>query len=584
MDIRTHLQDHLLLFDGAMGTYYAALGGKGSCEEANLTAPETIAAIHRAYVDAGARAIKTNTFGLRPHAMGREKCFSLLDAAWDLAAPFGGRACLFGDLGPCSPEAADPAGEYIALAERFLAKGAKHFLFETLPDAAGISEAAAFIKGRDPEAFILVSFAAGPDGFTPAGRLARELLKTCAGDPNIDAVGLNCGTSPRDMAALAAALGPLDKPLSLMPNAGYPTVLGRRTWYQGAPDYFGSQLRELCARGAAILGGCCGTTPEHIASAARALREPLPKRILPAPAAEKARPEAGENPFWQALCDPGKKPVAVELDPPEAAEVEKFMAGARELQQAGAAILTIADCPIARARMDSSLLACKVRRELGMQALPHMTCRDRNLNATKALLLGLHVEGVRNVLAVTGDPIPSASRDEVKSVYNFNSRMLARYIAALGQTVLPAPFQVFGALNVNARNFSVQLDLARQKVENGMCGFLTQPVLTEAALENLRRARQTLDARILGGIIPIVSHRNAVFMDNEVSGISVGEDIIRRYEGLDRAAGEDLAVELSLEAARKMADLVDGFYLITPFGRTGLMARILGAMEREGLI
>lgn len=221
-----------------------------------------------------------------------------------------------------------------------------------------------------------------------------------------------------------------------------------------------------------------------------------------------------------------------------------------------------------------------------MEALPHMTCRDRNLNATKALLLGLCAEDVHNVLVVTGDPIPSASRDEVKSVYNFNSRMLARYIRGLNETALPTPFRVFGALNLNAVNFKVQMDLAHKKAENGVCGFLTQPVLTRQALENLKTARESLppEVKLLGGIIPVVSHRNAVFMNSEVAGITVDEAVIRRYEGLDRAAGEDLAVEISGQVARDMAPWVDGFYLITPFGRTGLMARIMEQMRSDGLI
>ncbi len=210
--------------------------------------------------------------------------------------------------------------------------------------------------------------------------------------------------------------------------------------------------------------------------------------------------------------------------------------------------------------------------------------RDRNLNATKALLLGLCAEDVHNVLAVTGDPIPSGSRDEVKSVYNFNSRMLAKFISNLGEASLPTPFHIFGALNVNARNFRVQLDLAREKARNGVCGFLTQPVLTREAMENLKLARRTLDARILGGIIPVVSYRNAVYMNNEVSGITVDEAVTARYEGLDRAAGEELATEISVAVARETAPYVDGYYMITPFGRTGLVRRILEEMRSEGLI
>ena len=219
-----------------------------------------------------------------------------------------------------------------------------------------------------------------------------------------------------------------------------------------------------------------------------------------------------------------------------------------------------------------------------MDAVPHMTCRDRNLNATQALLLGLSAEGIRNVLVVTGDPIPSAERDAVKSVYNFNSRKLIKYIDGLNSAMLTHPFHIFGALNVNVRNFRMQLDLARQKEENGCVGFFTQPVLTEQALENLRLARETLRGKILGGIIPVVSRKNALFMNSEIAGITVSEKIIEAYEGADRERGEELAVEICSHVARAIEPYVDGFYLMTPFGRTTLMARIMERIrqDREG--
>ena len=584
MDIRTYLQDNLLLFDGAMGTYYTQKGGAEPCEMANLTDPQRIYQIHREYVGAGCKALKTNTFSANRPTMG-DRCVEVIDAGFLLASKAAGPDCwVFADIGPVPPEM-NAVEEYRFLAGRFLEVGAANFLFETQADPAGLHEAASYIKSVNPEAFILVSFAAQPDGFTQAGRLARDLLRAFAVDKNIDAVGLNCMASAGHMSALLEQIGPLSKPLAVLPNAGYPTVLGRRTIYHGDPRFFGTELRELAAKGAAILGGCCGTTPLHIAHTARALQEPIPKRVtVPAAPAAPAPAPPAENQFWNALRDPARKPVAVELDPPEAADVSKFMAGARELRDSGASVITIADCPIARARMDSSILACKLRRELHVEALPHMTCRDRNLNATKALLLGLCAEDVHNVLVVTGDPIPSARRDEVKSVYNFNSRMLSRYICTLNEESLPIPFRIFGALNLNARNFKTQLELAKDKEENGVTGFLTQPVLTHQALENLKLARETLQGKILGGIIPIVSHRNAVFMNSEVSGITVAPEIIDRYEGLDREQGEALALELSRQIARDMTPYVDGYYLITPFGRTGLIARILEAMRKDGLI
>ena len=281
----------------------------------------------------------------------------------------------------------------------------------------------------------------------------------------------------------------------------------------------------------------------------------------------------------------GKKVIAIELDSPKDADLTNYLAGAKRLQAAGADLLTIADCPIARARMDSSLVACRVHRELGLCTLPHMTCRDRNLNATKALLLGLYAEGVREVLAITGDPIPTAERDEVKNVYQFNSRKLAQYIVSLAGEgrEMPSPMTVFGALNLNARNFEVELRRAGEKLENGMSGFLTQPVLSEQAVENLRRTRETLGerAKILAGIMPVVSQRNAIFMENEVNGIHVAEDIIEAFAGLDREQGEALGLEISLKMAREALLYADGFYLMTPFNRVALMERLIARLKTE---
>ena len=588
MEIQSYLEKHILLFDGAMGTYYAERNpqAEGACELANLTSPQEILAIHRAYLEAGCRAIQTNTFGANRQTMGQALCEKVLKAGYEIAREAAGEeAFVFSDIGPVTVmDNGDLLEEYRFLVDRFLEMGAKYFLLETNGQDTGLHETAAYIKARQPDAFVIVSFAAQPDGFTRSGQLVQTLYHRAVQDPNIDASGLNCVSGARHMEKLVDTLERPERGiLSVMPNAGYPTVLGGRTYYDGDPKYFAHQLGELAGKGARILGGCCGTTPVHMAEAAKVLALERPRKVTLSATVAAPEKRQGENRFWEALCDPHRRPIAVELDPPEGADVTKFMAGARELQENGAAAITIADCPIARARMDSSLLACKLRRELGIEALPHMTCRDRNLNATKALLLGLCAEDVHNVLVVTGDPIPSASRDEVKSVYNFNSRMLANFVTALNDTVLPQPFQVYGALNLNAVNFQVQLRLARQKMDHGVCGFLTQPVLTRQALDNLKLARETLEGKILGGIIPVVSQRNALFMNSEVAGITVDPQIVALYEGKDRAQGEELAVKISTEIAKEIAPYVDGFYLMTPFGRTGLMARIMASIRENHL-
>ena len=591
-NIRELLQTRPLLFDGAMGTYYKAAPGV-ECEQANLTDPAGVLAVHREYLAAGADAVKTNTFSLprlaAAHTPGWEQ---LAQAGWQLAVQAAGAtgAAVFADLGPAPDTEAVPAGQvYTAVAKQFAALGARNFLFETLSSDAGLLDAVGAIKAEVPDAFVLVSFAVLPDGYTREGMYCKDLARRMQESGIVDAVGLNCVSAPGAMRTLAKQLGGT-LPLSVMPNAGYPVVTRTQVKYQGRPEYFARELGRLAAEGTVqILGGCCGTTPAHIA-ALRAELDSLPVVEKTAPAEEfstvKEQAVENEDAFLRKL-NAGEKVIAIELDSPRNADLTGYLEGAKKLQAAGADLLTIADCPIAQARMDSSLVACRVHRELGLCTLPHMTCRDRNLNATKALLLGLYAEGVREVLAITGDPIPTAERDEVKNVYQFNSRKLAQYIVSLAGEgrEMPGPMTVFGALNLTARNFDVELRRAREKLENGMSGFLTQPVLSAQAVENLKKTRETLgaDAKILAGIMPVVSQRNAIFMENEINGIHVEDWIIEKFAGLDRAQGEELGLAISLEMAKAALPYADGFYLMTPFNRVALMERLIGRLKQEVL-
>ena len=592
MNIRELLQTRPPLFDGAMGTYYKAAPGV-ECEQANLTDPAGVLAVHREYLAAGADAVKTNTFSLprlaAAHTPGWEQ---LAQAGWQLAVQAAEEtgAAVFADLGPAPDTEAVPAGQvYTAVAKQFTALGARNFLFETLSSDAGLLDAVGAIKAEVPDAFVLVSFAVLPDGYTREGMYCKDLARRMQESGIVDAVGLNCVSAPGAMRTLAKQLGGT-LPLSVMPNAGYPVVTRTQVKYQGRPEYFARELGRLAAEGTVqILGGCCGTTPAHIA-ALRAELDSLPVVEKTAPTEEfstvKEQTVENEDAFLRKL-NAGEKVIAIELDSPRNADLTGYLEGAKKLQTAGADLLTIADCPIAQARMDSSLVACRVHRELGLCTLPHMTCRDRNLNATKALLLGLYAEGVREVLAITGDPIPTAERDEVKNVYQFNSRKLAQYIVSLAGEgrEMPGPMTVFGALNLNARNFDVELRRAKEKLENGMSGFLTQPVLSAQAVENLKKSRETLgaDAKILAGIMPVVSQRNAIFMENEINGIHVEDWIIEKFAGLERAQGEELGLAISLEMAKAALPYADGLYLMTPFNRVALMERLIGRLKQEVL-
>ena len=581
--VRELLAQGVLLFDGATGTALCAQSGEGEAvERLCLTQPQRVLALHRAYLAAGCKAIKTNTFAAHVSLAceNKDDQKTLIRAAYDLARRAGDAydAAVFADIGPAPTDADSAAACYIAMAEQFLNVGATCFLFETMQSGEGLAEAAAYIKASCPDAWIMVSFAADADGFTRAGEQASALALQMSACGAVDAIGLNCICGAYHIRQLLSALDVGDKWMSAMPNAGYPHVEEGRTYYDSAPAYYAQQVMECVKAGARIVGGCCGTTPEHIRQIARLLGTPMPPRVRMGDEKAAQPPEKGCRSRILRRLEQGRRITLVELDPPRSADIGGFMEGARQLEQAGADAITIADCPIGRARMDSSLLACKLSRELGIEALPHMTCRDRNVNATKALLLGLSMENVHNVLAVTGDPIPTGDRGSVKSVYQFNSRVLAKFIRGLGESGEAEPFFVCGGLNINAVRFDSELDRAKEKMDCGVSAFLTQPVLSEQAALHLERARDELrGAKLIGGLFPVVSEKNARFLQSEVHGITVDEAVVRAYAGLDRAQGEDMAVRLCREAASRISPFVDGYYIMTPFQRVELVCRVIRA-------
>ena len=576
-----------MLFDGAFGTYYAQRYAEDQepCEMANLKHPQRVAAIHREYIEAGVDAIKTNTFSANEQQLecSWEMIQQILQEGYRIAKETAGdRVKVFADIGPIMEQKnVSLAQQYQRIADVFLAEGADCFLFETLLNTLELRAVTAYIKKRCPSACIIISFAVTADGYSRQGIAMHHLLQDCLADEHVDACGLNCVCGPMHMKRLLDSIDRSKKPILIMPNAGYPTILANRTYFRDSSTYFAKEMQEIWEKGARLLGGCCGTTPVYIQKTKEALQEQtiVQKTLQPAQHTDKIVREDC-NPLRRKL-QKRQQIIAVEFDPPANCEIERFMNNAEFLKEAGVDAVTIADCPIARARVDSSLMACKLHRELGLEVIPHMTCRDRNINATKALLFGLQIEGIRNVLVVTGDPIPSEDRQEIKGVFNFNSQLLAGYIRDLNETMFSEPFLIFGALNLNAVNFEAELAKAKRKVAQGMEGFLTQPVHSRQALSNLKRARKELQAYLLGGVLPIVSHRNAVYMNNEISGIEVDDEIIALYEGTTRAEAQKLAVAISCSTMDEMRPYIDGYYLITPFNRVEIIADMITHIHKQ---
>lgn len=591
----------ILLFDGAFSTYYTELGGTlPECEMANLFDRDRVLEIHRAYIEAGAQAIKTNTFAAYPELLScdQETAQAIVRAGVALAKEAVGDSDvrIFADLGPLpkGPIPDDPearkqadleeaerlAGRYYDQAMVFASCGIKDFLFETFSSPEALILTAQKIRAQVPDAFILTSFAVQADGYSQSGYSLQGLVDLVNQEEAISAVGANCVTGPVQLAQLVAGLRMPAKPFAVMPNASMPQIINRKVDYAQNAAFYAQALAGLKGR-VQIFGGCCGTRPDHIRKLKEALAlqeeaQAIHRKVGPVP----IQREAAQNPLAQKLAQ-GQKIITVEYDPPKSADIKNYMEGAKAIAEAGVDAITIADCPIGRARVDSSILGIKLKRELGVEPVVHLTCRDRNLNALKALLLGLNLEDVLNVLVVTGDPIASADKKTIKGVYNFNSERLSRFITDLNQTEFANPMLVAGALNINAPRFEYELKRAQRKIDAGVQVFYTQPMSSARALENLKLAKETLDAKIICGIMPVVSHRNALFMNTEVSGMYLEEDLIQAYEGADRDQGERLARDFSLKFMAQADPYSDGFYLITPFNRTGLITDIIGLWKSQ---
>ena len=351
--------------------------------------------------------------------------------------------------------------------------------------------------------------------------------------------------------------------------------------YSNNASYYAEKMKDIAALGTDILGGCCGTTPEYIALLSGELQD-VPK------AAKKIEnvvtQEVTRTPsIFEEKLSRGEKAYIVELDPPFSEDASKVMKGAEDLRKCNVDLITLSDSPMARARMDAGQLAVKIQQKTGVAVMPHISCRDRNVIALRAGLLGMHMNDVRHFLIVTGDPVSRADRERVTSVFDFNSIKLMQYVKEMNLEVFAQePVYYGGALNYHGANPDAIIERMKRKAEAGCGYFLTQPVYTEEDVERLTYIKEHIDTKIMCGIMPLVSYKNAMFVKNEMPGIHVSDEIVNRYrEDMTREEAEEVAIELSVEIAAKLYDIADGFYFMTPFNRTGLIARIIEAIRQE---
>lgn len=599
-DLRRLLEHTILVCDGAMGSQiYEHLGHTRSVEEANLLEPELVLRIHLSYIEAGARLIETNSFGAN-----RAKLAPL--GLGDQVAAINQRAVKI------AREAREAAGADVLIAGSVGPLGVLWSVSETLPAEKAhhiFQEQAAALEERGVDLFILETFPSLQEliwaieavrSFSQLPIIAQlaytDESKTLAGDDaveatrrllelDVDVVGANCSIGPQDILGVLRSLSEAGGPrLSVQPNVGFPRRMGDRVIYpRSTPAYFAQFAREAAALGANIIGGCCGTTAEHIRAIADAVKELSPAAARPSRAATPAVQPAPAPPppvaaepqsTFYAKLKSGRFVVSVEIDPPKGVNLDRILETVDRFRTSGGVdAVDINSGTLARVGMDAIMMASAIERA-GMETIPHLTTRDLNLIGLQAMLLGAwSVGGVRNVLAITGDPPVLGDHPEASGIYEVDAVGLVRILTRLnqgsdwaGKTLGGATnFAIGVAVNPTAEDLDEELRRFHLKVEAGAHFAMTQPIFDPAIWDSfLKRLGGQPPIPVLIGVWPLSSHKLALRLNNEVPGIVVPDHVLKRLETAgSRARDEGFRLARELFAWARTA--AAGAYVIPPF-------------------
>lgn len=619
MDFKEIFASKCLVTDGAMGTYYAQkymLSGQApECD--NLINPEKIEAIHRDYIKAGADILRTNSFASNKETLfGRaavksmseeeslHKIYENVFASYKIAeraaetekeeAKARGEAFrpvyIAGDIGPVPEHGAvdedELFREYQTMAQAHLDAGAALLWFETFAELKRILPVIRWVK-EVSSAFVMVSFSVNKFGYTKAGVSAANLIRTVRETKEIDGIGFNCGVGPAHLKHVLSRQDFGDLIVFAAPNSGYADKVYDRSVYRENVEYFCEAMKGTASLGINIAGGCCGTNPSYIEALSKTLgHKKISARLKVHRSARSGESlDYGSNPLIRQLYS-GKKVVIAELDPPHDGNDKKMLDAAQRLKEAGVAMLTFSDSPMGKMRADSMMSAVKIANEIQIDTMPHISCRDKNVIGMGAAFLGAYMNGIRNFLIVTGDPVPSGDRDMITPVYDFTSVRLMNYIKQMNEEHFREdPIVYGGALNYGRNNVHVEIERMRKKCEAGASYFLTQPIYSDEDIERIRYIKKNTDTKILCGILPLVSYRNALFMKNEVTGIRVPDEIVQRYSAdMSREEAQQTGVDIAAEIAVKLSDTADGYYFMVPFNRASMIAQIMKRIQEKCLI
>ncbi|HOC31367.1 MAG TPA: bifunctional homocysteine S-methyltransferase/methylenetetrahydrofolate reductase [Armatimonadota bacterium] len=620
MNFLEQLDTAPMVADGAMGTMLIARGfSSDHClEELNLLHPATIQAVHQSYLAAGARMIETNTFGANRFALAEygleEKVVRINQSAVRIAREarevFGQPVFIAGSVGPtgrvlepfgklASGEAQDAFREQIDVLQAAAVDVVLLETFHNLDEAVLAVRAAKEVGGLP----VIAQMAFLEDEQTYAGHTPEQVVEALLSE-GADVVGANCGVGPEPLRRVLErmrAVAPSAR-LSAMPNAGFPRQSHRRVIYQTSPEYLADYAVTFAQLGARLIGGCCGTTPDHIRAMAAAVHAGLPADGIaersPGPSGESlwtgdrsvpSAPEVPEPARTELLAklNAGKFVVSVELDPPKGFNPTKVLRGAEFFRDLGVDAINVADSPMARVRMGCLAMSALVQTRTGVETIMHFTCRDRNLMGLQSDLLGAHGLGVRNILALTGDPTRMGDYKNATDVYDVDSiglisiirRMNEGFDTAGNSIGKPARFTIGCALNPSAEDLSWELGRFEKKLEAGADFIMTQPLWDIDALWDVldRIDQRDLKVPIVFGILPLHSSRQAEFLHNEVPGMQIPESVRRDIrEAGDKALdyGIRQAQDLLFQCRKRVA----GVYLMPSLGNYEVTGEVLKAL------
>ena len=601
-------ENEVIVFDGGVGTYLYEKGVFiNTCyDELNLTNPDIVTEVHREYVTAGADVIETNTFGanrfrLAAHGL-EKKAYEIAKRGAQLAkAVAGDETLVAGSVGPLGVQI-EPLGKvsFEEAREAFreqvkglLDGGADMIILETFVLVPELLQAIRAVKEVNPDTPIMAQVTINDDGNLLSGATLESFVKA-VGDSGVDTIGLNCSVGPKSMLEALETLKTLTPlPISVQPNAGLPQSIGGRNIYMTSPEYMAEYAKRFIQTGATIVGGCCGTNPAHIRAIRRAVRALRPVKRMDVSGTELAvvAPEAVH------VYEPTEKSrlatrlakkqfvTLVELVSPKGVSPAKEVAKARRLHHFGIDAINIPDGPRASARMSALVLSAIIQREVGIEAVLHFACRDRNVIGMQSDLLGAWALGVRNVLAVTGDPPKLGSYPNATAVFDVDAIGLTNVMNRLNHGLdlagnpigEPTGFSIGVGANPGAINMDEELRRLDWKIEAGAEYIITQPVFDLRILERFMKRIAHIKQPLLCGIWPLVSYRNAEFMNNEVPGASVPPEIMERMRRTTtKEEGFAEGVAIARDTFEQVRGEVAGVQLSAPMGRIDGIFSILG--------